>query len=572
MSSPTPPLSAFPPSPHHSMYHQASPLASPISSYPTLPIATSSRHPLTPRVNSLNNAPVAVPVSASPANPAGFGIPQLPFPTGTTNQVLGKISRSSQQAPIAAGSSSRQENEWSEKTCTAHTFHRGRICLIRCPWQNKSGCDAELASLELFRLVSFSVLVPTEGETDDNSQHLERIHFSEVRREAANRFGTARTSNFVRCHWHRCGEQYPITGLEYHVERDHLAALVEKHSLSHSKVHINLIWAALSLFLLSSLDSGSSVTSSSARLSNGVSQPWRDPIIRQEACPKLVDAVPRPTPPIPTDDTVEPLAFLASVQPFHQPPAPKLLSASSSIPLRRSRSSRSSQGKLQDVKDIIAPRRDEETPFWAVLGEATAGYRSGAATSSSIFPHPWYHNPLHRVDSDTEKLRKMLAAGRKVKTSEEIAVDEANNGKEDRSPLDSLQPPGNHDALGSPLVVSPDPAKPRRPPFVPPVDVYVAFRKYERKRKRAQVEKGRKGKAKAESERMVIDEKPSAFTYEQVTRAANRYSVKKARHSTGQGVFAEGIGFWQEKMRFERRGRKLGLIRLGEGGSKGVAH
>ncbi len=229
--------------------------------------------------------------------------------------------------------------------------------------------------------------------------------------------------------------------------------------------------------------------------------------------------------------------------------------------MRRTRSSRNPQAALKDVKDTILPTRDYDDPFWPTFSEATAGYPPGPATTSSVFRHPWYHHPLHPVDDDEEHLRKLLAGG-KTRLKDGILPLEESAEEDMSSPFSSLRPPGEQVGDNSIAIVV-RPEKMRLPPILTPLDVYYARRKSDWNRKHEGMQRDRKGKGKANvgDEDMAVEEKPEAIPHEKVIRASNRYAAKKAGRSIGvRDTSWRGIGYWGEKMKFEGRGKELGMI------------
>lgn len=182
------------------------------------------------------------------------------------------------------------------------------------------------------------------------------------------------------------------------------------------------------------------------------------------------------------------------------------------------------------------------------------------------------------MDYNEQKLGRLLAAGRTRPGGGEIEAmgtamlsGEREGKDEDGSPFDSLRPPGTpiDDTPGTRIVMLSVPEKIRFPPIIVPVDIHVPQRRAARVLERmshawtleTSDTKGRTEAMERDAKMEVdVEEKPVMFSAERVNRAANRYAAKIAGHTIGQGIHADRRGFLQEKVRFERIGRELGMM------------
>ena len=142
-------------------------------------------------------------------------------------------------------------------------------------------------------------------------------------------------------------------------------------------------------------------------------------------------------------------------------------------PIRNARKqTRRYSARLKDLEVPIAPDRSGDVPFWPMNGEAVSGCRADTAVSSSIFPHPWFHHPLHPVSEREQQLREILRGQVSIR-ADDITFE--------------LRPPGDVIDRTSTAGLIVQPRTPHRPPLIGPADAYMAWRKTEgdKKRKRS---------------------------------------------------------------------------------------
>ena len=235
--------------------------------------------------------------------------------------------------------------------------------------------------------------------------------------------------------------------------------------------------------------------------------------------------------------------------------------------IRRS-ASRSSRAKsppnLIQLKGLIAPDRSGPSVYFWPMGDAVSGRRYREAMSSSFFPHPLYTLPDLELDREDMDFRKSMRSGQRA--------DPLPDGE---SPFNGLVAPRLVSTVSSQRQIQVHP-RPDRTSCLPLPDaaLFAQAAKIDRKRKRQEESRRRKGKSKAG------DPDEAGGSAEAGTREDGdlkmgaseekpldlmmilRSSKKIAREQSGSTI---GMGYWREKLAFEKAGERLGEVPSGLG-------